>query len=145
MGKTGMVEVIIPCPTDKYSTYLADLDTPIRDYGVIQVEDEVWFCGGLGFKDQSRTCQILSLLDGSWRLFEHTMNDLRVKPLLFVEGRKVIVRGGTDSDVNSRTSCRDTQEVYDMDKPNEGWSIEKIEEKNICNGTTQKYLNVNCQ
>ena len=40
--------------------------------------------------------------------------------------------GGTTSDVNSETGCRDTQEVFDLDNPGIGWQLEDIEDNYSC-------------
>ena len=112
------VEWIKSCPSDKYTASLSDLDTTILDYGVIQVGDEVWLCGGHGGRDQNldqiKTCLILSLLDGRWRTFEHQMVHPRIKPVMFVDKNRVFVISGVTSDVNSDTGCRDTQEVINL-------------------------------
>ena len=104
------------CPTDKYAASLSNLHTTIKDYGVIQVGDKVWLCGGRTTQQdngygQSRTCLILDLLVGYWRAFEHKMVHPRIKPVMFVNQSTVFVMSGVTSDVNSKTGCRDTQEV----------------------------------
>ena len=53
-----------------------------------------------------------------------------------VERNKIIVMSGTTSDINSRTGCRTTQEVFDKDKPGEGWIVEDIDEHRICEGSS---------
>ena len=104
------------CPVDKYTTTLSDMDSAMENYGVNQIGDELWFCGGKSFgsdedHDQSKTCMIQSLLDGKWSTLEQMMNLPRLKPVVYSVGTKVIVTGGTTSNINSDTGCRNTQEV----------------------------------
>ena len=107
------VQWLKSCPRHRYSSYLSDLDVRIQDYGLVQLEDEVWLCGGYGDRDmdQIRTCLILSLVDGRWRTFEHKMIHPRMRPVMLVDQGAVIVMSGVTSHVNSNTGCRDTQEV----------------------------------
>ena len=60
------------------------------------------------------------------------MNLPRTKPVLFTDGSKVIVMGGTTSNINIETGCRDTQEVFDMEQPSGGWLVKNIEENVGC-------------
>ena len=145
-GKTGTVEWISRCPTKILN--LSNLSSPMKNYGRIQVKDELWLCGGSASRNdeknvQSRTCLILSLADGRWRTLEHKMNDPRIRPWMSVDGNMVIVRGGTTSAINSKTGCRATQEVYHLDNPWKGWVLEDVEEKDICGGSTQN-INIYC-
>merc|ERR1711936_210234 len=134
---SNTVEWISRCPTNKYSHFLSQLEINIADYGAVQVDDALWVCGGRTEDvhtetEQDRTCKILNLLDGQWRTLEHRMNKPRIKPWMFVEGRRVIVRSGVTTDIFSKTGCRNTQEVFYKDKPELGWSTEQIEETNSC-------------
>lgn len=95
---------------------LLDMNTALENFGANQVGDEIWVCGARSYgddedHDQSKSCMILSLLDGTWRIFEHKMNLPRLRPGVFSEGTKVIVKGGTTSSIHSNTGCRDTREV----------------------------------
>ena len=95
---------------------LSDIETAMENYGVNQIGDELWFCGGKSFgndedQDQSKTCMIQSLTDGKWSTLEHRMNFPRLKPVVYSAGTMVIVVGGTTSNINSDTGCRNTQEV----------------------------------
>ena len=74
--RAGSVEWVKRCPTLKYAPVLSHMDTKIKGYGITQSGNEIWFCGGQG--SWSYTCQILSLLDGKWRIFEHKMNHARI-------------------------------------------------------------------
>jgi len=146
-SKSNTVEWMSKCPTQKYSQFLASLNINIVDYGAIQVGDEIWLCGGRNEDStrdtkQNKQCRILSLLDGQWRTFEHEMQDPRIKPWMFLEGGRVIVRGGVTTDRFSN-GCRATQEVFYIDRPKEGWFNESIEETNICDGSIQIF-NINC-
>ena len=90
------------------------LDRSINLYGVTQVEDEIWLCGGeTGDRniEQSKSCRALSLREGKWRHLEQKMNIHRIRPVMFVAGRKVIVKGGSTSNIHSMSGCRNTQEV----------------------------------
>ena len=82
--------------------------------------------------DQSNSCNILSLLDSYWRTLEFKMNLPRIKTGVFTEGSKVIVMGGTTSNINSETGCRETQEVFDREKPSGGWVFVDMEENVGC-------------
>ena len=84
--------------------------------------------------EQSKGCLIQSLLDGEWRRLNHH----RIRPVPFTEGSKVIVMGGTTSNINSVTGCRDTQEVFDRDKPTAGWVVETIVENVGCHRLSQR-------
>ena len=104
------------CPTDRYSSILDDMDAEMENNGMNQLDDELWFCGGKllgGDKklDHSKNCSILSLLDGTWRPFKYKMNLPRLRPVVYAEAGKVVVKGGTTSSIHSNTGCRDTQEV----------------------------------
>ena len=134
LTRAGSVEWVTRCPAVKYAPVLSSMRTKIKGYGLTQVGDELWVCGGQG--SWSYTCQILSLVDGKWRTFEHNMNISRIRPWMVLEGRKILVMGGTTSNVNSRTGCRGTQEVFDIDKPEDGWVTEEIEEHRICEGSS---------
>ena len=106
------VQWLTTCPRHKYSSYLSDLDVRIQYYGLVQLEDDVWLCGGHGDRDdQNRTCLILSLVYGRWRTLEHKMIHPRKRPVMLVDQGAVIVMSGVTTDVNSNTGCRDTQEV----------------------------------
>ena len=65
--------------------------------------------------------------------------------MVFAEGGKVIVMGGTTSNVNSRTGCRDTQEIFDRDKPSEGWVVENIQENSGCHRSGGRRMWIDCQ
>ena len=104
------------CKTDRYSSILDDMNAEMENYGMNQVDDELWVCGGKllgGGKDldHSKNCSILSLLDGTWRPFKYKMNIPRLRPSVYAEAGKVVVKGGTTSSIHSNTGCRDTQEV----------------------------------
>jgi hypothetical protein len=111
LAKSGIVEWINRCPTKKL--HLSDLPTPIHNYGRIQVEDQLWVCGGTASRNdernlKSQTCLILNLSDGKWRTFEHKMNHPRIKPWMSLDGNRVLVMGGTTSGIlvlNSLKSC----------------------------------------
>ena len=81
------------------------------------MKDEVWLCGGQAtrnyemYDDTTRTCKILSLVDGNWKTLESMMVQSRINPVMFVEGSKVFVISGFTSHPNSETGCRATQEV----------------------------------
>jgi len=146
--QSNTVEWISRCPTKQYSHFLSKLERNILDFGAVQVDNELWVCGGRTEDiktetEQDRKCQILNLLDGQWRTFEHEMNYPRLKSWMFVEGRRVIVRSGVTTDIFSSTGCRDTQEVFHKDKPELGWSIEQIEETKSCDGLIENF-NINC-
>ena len=80
------------CQAGKYMEQLNDMESDMENYGMTQVEDEIWFCGGTGRSfvndsnyEQSKGCLIQSLLDGQWRRLEHRMNIHRIRPVLFTE------------------------------------------------------------
>ena len=129
------------CPSSSKYTMSLDWMTKKKEYyGVVQLGDDIWLCGGrTGDRDpqQSMTCQALSLVDGKWRHLKDKMNLPRIKPVMFLFGRKVVVMGGTTSDVNSKTGCRDTQEVFDLDNPGLGWQREDIEDNHSCYSSTE--------
>merc|ERR1739840_62122 len=104
------------------------------------VGDDIWLCGGrTGDRDpeQTKSCQALSLIDGKWRHLEDKMNLPRIKPVMFLSGRKVVVKGGTTSDANSNTGYRDTQEVFDLDNPGLGWQREDTDDNYSCYSSTE--------
>ena len=108
MEKTsgGMTE---QCSLDLYCSSPSQLtDHTIENFGSIQVGNKLWFCGG---KKQERGCMILNTLDGKLRKLDQMLNIPRNKPLMDIEGSKVMVKGGTTSAIESKTGCRDTQEV----------------------------------
>eukprot|EP00092_Neocalanus_flemingeri_P032653 GFUD01035518.1.p1 GENE.GFUD01035518.1~~GFUD01035518.1.p1 ORF type:complete len:204 (-),score=39.33 GFUD01035518.1:64-675(-) len=140
--RSSDVNWIKKCSTGNYSEHLSGLGKYIKNFGSVQVGDEVWLCGGQaarkkGENDQSTTCQILNLVDGRWRTFEHQMGVSRIKAAMFVEGSKVMVLSGVTSDINSRTGCRDTMEIFDTDRPDMGWIMEAMEENSICDGHSE--------
>ena len=111
--------------------------------------DEIWLCGGKSFGNdedhvQSKSCIILSLLDSDWRTLEFKMNLPRIKPVVFTEGSKVFVMGGTTSNINSDTGCRDTQEVFDREHPSEGWVVENIDENVGCHRSEGQRVWIDC-
>eukprot|EP00091_Calanus_sinicus_P003127 TRINITY_DN13289_c0_g1_i1.p1 TRINITY_DN13289_c0_g1~~TRINITY_DN13289_c0_g1_i1.p1 ORF type:complete len:140 (+),score=38.05 TRINITY_DN13289_c0_g1_i1:185-604(+) len=133
-----------PSPRHRFSSSLSDLDVRIQDYGLVQLEDEVWLCGGHGDRyDQIRTCLILSLVDGRWRIFEQKMIHPRMRPVMVVDQGAVIVMSGVTSDVNSNTGCRDTQEVFHP-LYSDGWAVEDIGEVEICHEVDTHVLNIDC-
>ena len=161
-GKT--VEWIKRCSPDKYNASLSDMDTSINNYGAVQVGDELWLCGGSAARNdvnhqQTKSCKRLSLLDGQWRTLDHQMNQPRIRPVMFVEDTKVIVKSGTTSDIHSKTGCRDTQEVikekevftssyfvfqvFDRDNTTIGWVMEDVEARSICQLSSQ-ILTIDC-
>eukprot|EP00092_Neocalanus_flemingeri_P057691 GFUD01068633.1.p1 GENE.GFUD01068633.1~~GFUD01068633.1.p1 ORF type:complete len:340 (-),score=53.41 GFUD01068633.1:121-1140(-) len=150
VGIIGLSVVWIErCSSGKYSASISNLDTVIKDFAVGQVGNEIWLCGGRasrknGNYEQSKTCLILSLLNGKWTPSKHRMAEPRIKPVMFVAGGKVIVKSGQDSDVNSRTGCRATQEVFDRDNSTEGWVSQHMEENHFCQMPSQ-LVTINCQ
>ena len=149
LGISGKhVDWLKMCPNNKFTGVLSEMDSAMENYGMTQIKDEVWFCGGKSFgndedHDQSKSCLILSLTDGQWTTLEFKMNLPRLKPVVFAEGGKVIVMGGTTSDINSRTGCRDTQEDFDTNNQSLGWVVEPIEERNTCQISSQ-IVTVDC-
>ena len=122
-----------------------------------QVEGDIWLCGGQTDDrniEQSKSCQVLGLGDGKWRQLDQKMNISRIRPVMFVAGRKVIVMGGSTSDVNIESGCRNTQEVgtqfsnvriclsfvlqiFDLDNPSLGWQTQDIDENYSCHSSSQ--------
>ena len=72
------------------------------------------------------------------------MNLPRIKPVVFTQGSKVIVMGGTTSNIHSDIGCRDTQEVFDREQPSEGWIVEDIEENVGCHRAEGQRVWVEC-
>jgi len=141
------VSWILQCPVT--SNFTNKLDSTVKTftlYGVIQVDDSIWLCGGnTGDMDpeQSKTCHVLNLVDGSWETMEKKMNLPRRRHVMFLSGRKVVVMGGTTSDVNSKTGCRNTQEVFDLDDPSLGWQLEDCEDNYGCFSSTE-IVSIDC-
>jgi len=131
------------CPSDRYSSILDDMEAAMENYGMNQVGDELWVCGGKllgGGKDlgHSKNCSILSLLDGTWRPFKYKMNLPRLRPVVYAEAGKVVVKGGTTSNIHSNTGCRDTQEVFNKADQSEAWALEDIADNISCRRSSQR-------
>ena len=81
------------------------------------------------------------------------MNIPRLNPVVFSVGTKVIVAGGTTSNINNDTGCRNTHEVnitsgvffsyfylqvFDREDPSAWWMVEDIEENTGCIRSSQR-------
>ena len=146
-----------------YTNSLDPMSKQISLYGATQVGDEIWQCGGTTPDrdiEQSKTCQVLSLVSGNWRVMEVKLNLPRLQPFMYKSDRKVFVMGGKTSDVNIESGCRNTMEVgmsnklldfiinstmqvYNLDNPGQGWQLEDIEETLSCHSRTS-IINIEC-
>jgi len=136
-SKTTQGNNVQTCPIKEYSTSPCELkNKPAHNYGRILVGEDVWFCGGhASHKDMmydQKSCVLHNIFNIEMRRLNYKMNYPRVKPQMAIKGNKVIVSGGTTSDISSRTGCRKTQEVFDTCNPSAGWIVEDISENESC-------------
>ena len=139
---------MIECPQNNYSHSFPEMVLKIQNYGMAQVYDEVWFCGGRsnGYDiDDAKNCYILNMVDATWRILETKRNIPRLRPIVMLEGRKVVVMGGTTSDPNSQTGCRDTREVFDLESPDNEWSVEPFPQNLGCETKERERLWILCK
>ena len=122
---------------DMYNSLPSAADIKVKDYAIAHVGDGIWRCGGHGPGKEQEDNYIQSITchrwkGGRWIKFEHQMNEPRIRPRMFVEGNRVIVRGGETSDILSTTGCRASQEVFYKDNHTGGWFLEIIEKNTDC-------------
>ena len=115
--------------------------------GMTCVEGELWICGGKSsgedYKD-AKSCTILNLFNGTYSVLPWKMNKPRLNPIVTSAERSIMVIGGHTSDFESRTGCRDTMEVFDMDNPDEGWRLKNIAENIGCKYEEGERVFVKC-
>merc|ERR1719419_2220165 len=90
---------ITRCSNEKFASSLSVMNMRIDGFGMAQVGDELWCCGGTspnqdaGY-DDAQSCTILNLVNGTWSTLEAKMNFPRHEPIVYEDNGKVVVMGG---------------------------------------------------
>ena len=126
------VTELVACPTKQSA--IPDLPAALVGHvGLLIQDDQILVCGGTNQQGyDARTCITFTLGSQHWVTYNHTMNKPRVHSHAKINDKKVFIIGGDDS--HPIKNCRETQEVFDLKSPHEGWQLESLPSgmDNVC-------------
>ena len=126
------VREIHSCLSEQFP--IPDLKNPLKGHVSIQISpSQTLVCGGTHMSS-AKSCVSFNLGSEEWEDFPYPLNEVRINAHAKLSNKKVYIIGGENSHP-AKDPCRNSQEVLDLENPEQGWTLEQVDSElgaNLC-------------